>query len=227
MVAGVFCTARCSRIRSRLHGKTINQKRRAPDSFDIPCSYNTLQWVFRGRCFSFKMSHALGKCWFPCLCFVVTTPHYRCSVANMAWDLVASDGLVLTISGFWRAERTAPMFMTHPLPAEVRMFSVTKCLQPTRIAVERANGLPVFDQSPGRSLRAVASAVGQWSSSVVTSLLLALSNRGALSIFASFKLARVLFGFRSSLVNCAYGAKSIWEESFAFSAVIGVFCTDA
>ena len=47
------------------------------------------------------------------------------------------------------------------------MFPAVKCLQPMRIAVERANGYLVFAQSHGRSLRAVALAVGRWSSSRV------------------------------------------------------------
>ena len=33
----------------------------------------------------------------PLFSFVVTTPHHRCSVANMAWDPLASVGRVLTI----------------------------------------------------------------------------------------------------------------------------------
>ena len=45
-----------------------------------------------------------------------------------------------------------------------------ECLQPTRIAVERANGYHVFVQSHGRSLRAVALAGERWSSSMVMSL---------------------------------------------------------
>ena len=61
------------------------------------------------------------------------------------------------------------MFTTCPLPAGVQMFSVMKCHQLTRIAVERASGYHVFVQSRGRSLRAVASAGRRWSSSVVTS----------------------------------------------------------
>ena len=36
------------------------------------------------------------------------------------------------------------MFTTYLLPAEVQMFSVMKCLQPTRISVEHANGYYEF-----------------------------------------------------------------------------------
>ena len=68
---------------------------------------------------------------------------------------------------------------------------VVKCHQPTRLAVEWANGPHTFDQSRGRSLRAVAVAARRWRSSTVTSLFLALSNRGALSILdATFKFAQ-------------------------------------
>ena len=48
------------------------------------------------------------------------------------------------------------MFTTYLWPAEVQTFSVKRCHQPTRIAVERAHGYHVFVQSRGRSLRAVA-----------------------------------------------------------------------
>ena len=59
---------------------------------------------------------------------------------------------------------------TYPLPAEVQMFLAVKCLWPTRVAVGRANGNHVLAELHGRSPRAVASAVGQVSSSMVTSL---------------------------------------------------------
>ena len=55
------------------------------------------------------------------------------------------------------------------LASGVPMFSDMKCAQPTRIAVERANGYHVSVQSRGRSRRAVAFAGGRWSSSMVTS----------------------------------------------------------
>ena len=118
--------------------------------------------------------------------FVVTTPHHRCSAANMAWDPLASVGRMLTVLGFCLAVQTAltlishvslqvyrkpiSMFTTYPLPVEVQMFSATRCLQPSRIAVERAGGYRVFVQSHGRSLRAVALAVRRWISSMVTIL---------------------------------------------------------
>ena len=66
--------------------------------------------------------------------------------------------------------RQASMFTKYPLPAEVQMFSVVRCLRPARIVVEQANRHHVFAQSHVRSLRSVALAVGHWSSSMVTSL---------------------------------------------------------
>ena len=50
------------------------------------------------------------------------------------------------------------------------MFSVNRCHLPNRVAVERASGQHEFTQLRGRSLRAIASAAGRWSSGVVTSL---------------------------------------------------------
>ena len=68
----------------------------------------------------------------PLFLFVVTTPHHRCSVANMAWDPLASVGRVPTILGFSSVAQTATlhvslqvcrrlvsMFTAYPLPAEV------------------------------------------------------------------------------------------------------------
>ena len=75
---------------------------------------------------------------------------------------------MLTIYGFWFAVKTALTFIS---PALVQMFSVMKCLWPTRVAVERARGYHVFAQSRGRSLCAVESAAWRWSLSMVTSLL--------------------------------------------------------
>ena len=118
--------------------------------------------------------------------FAVTRPHHRCLVANMALDPLASVGGMLTILDVLArgadctnvhlarliagVKKAVSMLTTYPLPAEVQMFSAMKCLRPTRIAVRHANVKLVFVQSRGRSLRAVALAVGQWSSSMATSL---------------------------------------------------------
>ena len=170
------------------------------------------------RCFSDKMSRTTAR-------FVV---------ADMAWDLLASVGRMQTILRLWVAAQTAltfssrvslqvyrkpvSMFMTYPLPAEVPMFSTLKCLQSKRNAVERASAYYVFDQSLGRSLRAVALAGRRWSSSMVTS---PSWRSAAVELTQSFKFARASFLVRA-MVNCAYGTKSI-RGDFVFSAVIGIF----
>ena len=94
---------------------------------------------------------------------------HRCSVANIAWDPLASVGRMRTTLGFLLAAQTAQTFLSHvslqvyrnpvstkPLPPEVPIFSVMQCLHPTHIAVERVNGYHVNAESQGRSLRAVA-----------------------------------------------------------------------
>ena len=82
------------------------------------------------------------------------------------------------------------MFTRYLRPTEVPMFSVTKCLRPTRIAAERENGCHAFDKSRRRFLRAVAFAGGRWSSSMVTNLCWCTAVVGPLSILdVSFKFA--------------------------------------
>ena len=77
--------------------------------------------------------------------------------AYMAWDRLVSAGRMLTMLGL----------DVHDISlasgtADVLGFEVSP--------VERANGYHVFVQSHGRSLRAVSSTVGRWSSSTVTNL---------------------------------------------------------
>ena len=82
---------------------------------------------------------------------------------------------------------------------EVPIFLVMKFTQPTHIAVERASGYRAFDQSRGRSLRAVALAGGRWSFVNGQESFLAMSNRGALSTSdASFKFAERPAWFQES-----------------------------
>ena len=74
-------------------GKTIMQKRLGPDS--LLYLVNT-SIALLGRCFFVKMSRTTARSREVLIIlslFVVTTLHHRCSVANMAWDPVASDGL--------------------------------------------------------------------------------------------------------------------------------------
>ena len=137
------------------------------------------RWVSLGRCVSVKMSRSTTRSQEVralLLSSDVTATHHRCSVANMAWDPLASVGRMRTSFGFWLVVQTAPTFISHvPLrvyrklvsmsttyrvPAVVPMFLVMKCLRPTRIAVERENGYHVFSRWHGRSRRAVSN---QWS----------------------------------------------------------------
>ena len=108
------------------------------------------------------------------------------------------------------------LFTTFPLPAEVPTFSVMRCLQPTRIAVERANGYHVLAQRRRIGGRAMELVSGHES-------FLTRSNRGALSILdARFKFARA-----SHLVSgepwSTVRNKEHLEEFYVFSAVMGVF----
>ena len=99
------------------------------------------------------------------------------------------------------------------LPAEVQMFSVMKCLQPTSVAVERANGHRVFAQSHGRSFRAVAFAVGRWSSSMVKSL--PWCSAIVVSQFltqASSSHGRRLWFPKKQRSTVRTGAKSMWRN---------------
>ena len=158
--------------------------------------------------------------------FVVVTPH---PALWQTWLGIspASVGRILTIWGVWLAAQTtnvhlarliasvslqvyrkpASMFMTHPLPAVVQMFSVMWCLQPTHVAVE------VFTQSHGRYLRVVASAAGRWTSSIVTCRSW-WSPIVVLSIQLQIR-AGVLFGCRGTMINCAHGTESIRENSMS------------
>ena len=82
------------------------------------------------------------------------------------------------------------MFTTYLLPAEVQMIPVMKCHQPTRIAVERANGLARI-RSVARTVSSRRRICGR-AMELVNGYgsFLALSNRRALSILdASFKFA--------------------------------------
>ena len=173
-------------LRSWLHRKDGRPEASCSRFLDISCSHNTSSGFFHGPCSSVKTSQIISLSRrVPILLFVVTIPLHRCSVANVAWDPLASVGRMLTIFGVLArgadctnfhlarliavVQIPASMFTTQP-PAKVQMCLAMKCLRPTRIVVGRAIGYHVFAQSHGRSLRAVALAVGHWSSSMVTSL---------------------------------------------------------
>ena len=98
MVASVFGTARCSRIRKWFY-----------------LLLQHFHWFFRWRCFFCQdvTDHCTLAESADSPLFTVTTPHHLCSRANMAWDRLVSVGRMLTIFGFWRAGQTAPTFISH------------------------------------------------------------------------------------------------------------------
>ena len=103
------------------------------------------------------------------------------------------------------------------------MYSIMKCLQPTRVAVVRASGDHVFVQSHRRSLPAVASAVEQWISSKVASL----SWRSAIVALSQSLTPASTSRGRLSWFQESHGPLCVWNkedlgESWVFSAVIGV-----
>ena len=107
------------------------------------------------------------------------------------------------------------MFTTDPLPAGVPMFSVMKCPQTTRIALERISRICSVARTVSSRRRIRGQAMGLVNRH---ESFLALRNRGALSILdASFKVARAcyLLGYRRAMVNCALGTNCMWENSLS------------
>ena len=94
----------------------------------------------------------------------------------------------------------------------------------TRIAVERASGHHVIAQSHVPSLRGFALAVGQWSSSVVTSLSWrsAVVEHSQFLAQASSSRGRRIWFLESSGQLCVW-SKELLVEYHVFSAVIGAF----
>ena len=152
---------------------------------------------FHGRRFSVKTSRITARSrevLILLFSFVVTTLFHRCSVPNMAWDPLASVGRMLTILVYLLAAQTALAFIvhvslrrlasmltTHSLPADVQMFSATKCL-PANVCcsgtVKRISRIRSVERTvssrPRIGGRAIDLVNHQESS-------LALSNRGALT----------------------------------------------
>ena len=97
-------------------GRTVNPLTSCSRLLDLPCPYNTSDGFFLGdvllsRCHG--SLHVHREVLILLSFFVVTTPHHRCSVANMARDLLASDGLMPTIWGSRHAAQTALTFIWH------------------------------------------------------------------------------------------------------------------
>ena len=100
------------------------------------------------------------------------------------------------------------MFMTYPMLAEVQMFSVTKYLQPTHIAVERASGYGLFapsHQRPGDGAHRRSAFVVVWQFLTPAS-----SSRG-----------RLTWSPENHGQLCVWSKEHL-EESYVFSVVIGV-----
>ena len=89
---------------------------------------------------------------------------------NFGHRLAAQTALTFSLHVLLQVyRRQASMFTTYSLPPEVQMFSAVRCLRPPRVAVKTSKRISRI-RSVARSLRAVALAVGQGSSSTVTSL---------------------------------------------------------
>ena len=156
-------------------GRRSTQKRLAPDSLIYPVS-TTLPMGFSWA--MFFCQDVTDHCTLAgvlVLLFLLYRDHSTPPLlgrANMAWDPLASIGRMLTIWGFWLAAQAALTFISHvscagvqnagldvhdisPCQRKCRCSRLMRCLQPTRIAVERARGYHVFVQSHGRCLCAV------------------------------------------------------------------------
>ena len=139
-------------------------------------------------------------------------------MGSLGWSYADTNGVLVRCANCTVSlqvyRKLVSMCTTHPLSAEVQMFSVMRCHQPTRLAVERASGQHVFAQSRVRSLRVVASVGERWSSSMVTSPPWR-SQQSRCSLNPSRQLlvrAGILFGSRRAMVNRTHGTKSIRED---------------
>ena len=167
-------------------GKNSRPETSCSRFIDISCSCNRSDGFFLGDSFLSRCRgslHARGSADSPLfVCRDHSTPPllgskhglgsagFRWSYADNFWVVLARGANCTNVHLVYRK----PASMPYPLRAEVQML---KCLRPTHIAVERANGYHASALSRGRSLRTVAVAVGRWSSSMITSLSLALCNR--------------------------------------------------
>ena len=184
---------RCSRIRSWLHGKNGQPKTSCSRLSDISCPLQHFRRVSLGRCFSVKVSRTTARSrevLMLLFLFVVTTPHHRCSVANMARDLLVSIGRTESQSRCSRHSSLAcgtcisPVQIAgvkKPVSSTTRVATVKQtCTQLSRRIRSVARTVSSQRRISGRAMELVN---GHES-------FLALSNRGALSIFdASFKFA--------------------------------------
>ena len=94
-----LCTASCSRIQSWLHRKNDRPKTASSRLIDLSCLCDTSS-VFSWCMFCVKLSRTTVRSLevLTLLLCIVTTPHRRCSVANTAWDPLASLRRVLALT---------------------------------------------------------------------------------------------------------------------------------
>ena len=207
MVASVFCTSRCSRIRSWKNGRPKTSCSRLCDK-TFP--YNTSKGFFLGDVFSFKFSRTTARSQELLILFllcVVTAPHHRCSVANLAcdpcgfrWSYADNFGvlarganctnvhLARLIAGVQKAGLDVHDISLASGSADVLGYEVS----PAKRVLQWPSGEHALALSHGRSLRAVASAGGRWSSQMVTSLSWRSGKEPwwSLNLDASFRFAR-------------------------------------
>ena len=146
---------------------------------------STLPMVLRGRCSFANTSRTTARSRVVLILFILidhSTPplfgsRHCMGSLGFRWSYADNFGVLTRGANATSVHRTSHFkegrsrCSRHiPSPAEGQMFSVIKCLQPTRVAVDLANGYHVFDQSRGPCLRVVASAGERWSSSMVTNL---------------------------------------------------------
>ena len=135
------------------------------------------QCVSHERCFSVKRSRISARSQgvpIPLFSFVVTRPLHRCSVANRAWDPLASVGRMLTILGADLRRRLRNVHLARLIARLQKAGLDVRDISPASgsadvlgYQVSLANSRI---RSVARTVSSVASAVGQWSSSMVTSL---------------------------------------------------------
>ena len=236
MITSVLCTARCFFfIRSWPHRKNSRPEKSCSRFFDISCSCNCSDGFFLGDSFLSRCRgslHARGSADSPLfVCRDHSTPPllgskhglgsagFRWSYADNFWVVLARGANCTNVHLVYR--KPASMITTYPLRAEVQML---KCLRPTHIAVERANGYHASALSRGRSLRTVAVAVGQWTSSMVASLFWrsAIVELSQSMMHASSSRGRLIW-FQESLGQLWVWSKEHLVESYVFSEMIGAF----
>ena len=131
----------------------------------MSCPYDTTNGFFLGGLFLSRRDgplHAL-EVRTPLLSSVEITPHHRCFVGDMAWDLLVPVGHADIFLDLARGSDCTSR-TSHCICSEGR----SRCSR--HISCQRKWQTDIKDaQSLGLSLLVVALVVGQWSSSLITS----------------------------------------------------------